>query len=167
MPRQTSRTSREDRDAAARVAAAPETPADASGPVRLPHWTEPPTGEVPTVVSGEQPAAPPDDELDRWKSASGQSPRYRVEDSDWAEGDFSPELLKDDSLALGALRDRDVPVDEDDDESFEAEVAARRRGATVAVGPDGARGPPGPSKARSPRPPFRGTARRPISSLAC
>ena len=40
-----------------------------------------------------------------WKSASGQSPRYRVEDSDWAEGDFSsPELLKDDSLALGALR---------------------------------------------------------------
>ena len=110
----------------------PETPADASGPVRLPHWTEPPTGEVPTVVSGEQPAAPPDDELDRWKSATGQSPRYRIEDSDWAEGDFSsPELLKDDSLALGALRDRDLPDDDknEDDEAFEAEVAARRRGA--------------------------------------
>jgi phosphatidate cytidylyltransferase len=105
---------------------------DASGPVRLPHWTEPPTGEVPTVVSGEQPATPPDEELDRWKSATGQSPRYRVEDGDWAEGDFSsPELLKDDSLAVGALRDHDAPdddtVDDDDDAAFEAEVAARRR----------------------------------------
>ena len=104
---------------------------DVSGPARLPHWTEPPTGEVPTVVSGEQPATAPDEELDPWKSASGQSPRYRVEDSDWAEGDFaSPEMLKDDSLALGALRDRDLPAaaDDDDDEAFEAEVAARRRG---------------------------------------
>jgi len=110
----------------------PEPRPDASGPARLPHWTEPPTGEVPTIVSGEQAAAEPDEELDPWKSASGQSPRYRVDDSDWAEGDFSsPELLKDDSLALGALRDRDLPAaaaDDDDDEAFEAEVAARRRG---------------------------------------
>jgi phosphatidate cytidylyltransferase len=109
----------------------PEPPPDASSPARLPHWTEPPTGEVPTVVSGEQAATAPDEELDPWKSASGQSPRYRVEDSDWAEGDFSsPEMLKDDSLALGALRDRDLPEgdDGDDDDAFEAEVAARRRG---------------------------------------
>jgi phosphatidate cytidylyltransferase len=141
----------------------PEPLPDASGPVRLPHWTEPPTGEVPTVVSGEQPATAPDEDLDPWKSASGQSPRYRVEDSDWAEGDFSsPELLKDDSLALGALRDRDLPDadDGDDDDAFEAEVAARRRGGNgrrrqtrrapppgtleeaEPAGPTGAHGPP-------------------------
>src|SRR5439155_1193186 len=35
----------------------PEPLPDASGPARLPHWTEPPTGEVPTIVSGEQPPA--------------------------------------------------------------------------------------------------------------
>jgi phosphatidate cytidylyltransferase len=123
----------------------PEPPVDASGPVRLPHWTEPPTGEVPTVISGEQPATPPDDELDRWKSASGQSPRYRTQDSDWADGDFSsPELLKDDSLALGALRERDVPVDDDDDEAFEAEVAARRRGANGRRRQTRRSRPPGP-----------------------
>src|SRR5262249_58798611 len=60
---------------------------------------------------------------------SGQTPRYRTDDSDWSEPDFSsPELLKDDSLALGALRDRDDDDDDDDDEAaFEAEVAARRR----------------------------------------
>ncbi len=79
--------------------------------MRLPHWTEPPTGEVPTVVSGEQPRHRARRGADPWKSASGQSPRYRVEDSDWAEGDFSsPELLKDDSLALGALRDATFPT---------------------------------------------------------
>ncbi len=146
------RRSRRSRRAARRAAGGTPPPAstpppaqprpDASGPVQLPHWTEPPTGEVPTVISGEQPATPPDDDLDRWASASGQTPRYRVEDSDWAEGDFSsPELLKDDSLALGALNDRDAPV-ADDDEAFEEEVAARRRG--------------GPSK-RRPRPDRRGT----------
>ena len=129
----------------------PATPADASGPVRLPHWTEPPTGEVPTVVSGEQPATPPDAELDRWKSASGQAPRYRTEDSDWAEGDFSsPELLKDDSLALGALRDRDLPDDDDDDEAFEEEVAARRRGGNSRRRPARRTRPPGPLEDEEP-----------------
>jgi len=96
--------------------------------VQLPHWTEPPTGEVPSVISGEQPAQH-DDDLESWRSRSGQTPRYRTDDSDWSEPDFSsPELLKDDSLALGALRDRDDDDDDDDDEAaFEAEVAARRR----------------------------------------
>jgi phosphatidate cytidylyltransferase len=98
--------------------------------MQLPHWTEPPTGEVPSVISGEQPAARDDDDLESWNSRSGQTPRYRTEDSDWSEPDFSgPELLKDDSLALGALRDREAPEDDDDDDAaFEAEVAARRRG---------------------------------------
>jgi phosphatidate cytidylyltransferase len=134
----------------------PETPAEASGPVRLPHWTEPPTGEVPTVVSGEQPATPPDDELDRWKSASRNSPRYRIEDSDWAEGDFSsPELLKDDSLALGALRDRDLQADDDDDEAFEAEVAARRRGGNSRRRPARRTRPPGPLEGEEPPAPVQ------------
>jgi phosphatidate cytidylyltransferase len=134
----------------------PETPAEASGPVRLPHWTEPPTGEVPTVVSGEQPATPPDDELDRWKSTSRNSPRYRIEDSDWAEGDFSsPELLKDDSLALGALRDRDLQADDDDDEAFEAEVAARRRGGNSRRRPARRTRPPGPLEGEEPPAPVQ------------
>ncbi|HMF82874.1 MAG TPA: phosphatidate cytidylyltransferase [Acidimicrobiia bacterium] len=107
----------------------PEPPPDVNGPVQLPHWTEPPTGEVPSVISGEQPAQH-DDDLESWRSRSGQTPRYRTDDSDWSEPDFSsPELLKDDSLALGALRDRDDDDDDDDDDeaAFEAEVAARRR----------------------------------------
>jgi phosphatidate cytidylyltransferase len=134
----------------------PATPADASGPVRLPHWTEPPTGEVPTVVSGEEPTTAPDAEVDRWKSAGGQSPRYRVGDSDWAEGDFSsPELLKDDSLALGALRDRDLPADDDDDEAFEEEVAARRRRGNSRRRPARRTRPPGPLEDEEPPAPVQ------------
>jgi phosphatidate cytidylyltransferase len=116
--------------------ATPETvpPEDASGPVRLPHWTEPPTGEVPRVVSGPQErVSDADDDLDAWPTSSGHTPRYRMEASDWAEADFSdPDVLRDDSAALGALREHDE-IDEDDDAAFEEEVAARRRGAAAAA----------------------------------
>ncbi|HYV60794.1 MAG TPA: phosphatidate cytidylyltransferase [Acidimicrobiia bacterium] len=132
----------------------PEPPPDVGGPVQLPHWTEPPTGEVPTVISGEQPAAEDDDDLEAWKSVGGQTPRYRTEDSDWAERDFSsPEFLKDDSLALGALRDRDLPEDDDDDdEAFETEVAARRRRGNGRRRPVRRTRPPGTLEEEEPAP---------------
>jgi phosphatidate cytidylyltransferase len=109
---------------------------DASGPVRLPHWTEPPTGEVPQVISGEHPQTSVGDDLDTWATNSGQTPRYRTESSDWAESDFSnPDVLRDDTAALGALSEDDVL---DDDAEFEEQVAARRRG--------GRRRPPSPPR---------------------
>ena len=118
-----------------------EPPPDASGPVRLPHWTEPPTGEVPQIITGEHPQTSVGDDLDTLAPTSGQTPRYRTDSSDWAEGDFSdPEVLRDDAEALGALSENDVL---DDDADFEEQVAARRRG--------------GPGRRRPPRPPRRGT----------
>jgi phosphatidate cytidylyltransferase len=114
---------------------------DASGPVRLPHWTEPPTGEVPQVISGEHPQTSVGDDLDAWATTSAQTPRYRTDSSDWAGGDFSdPDVLRDDTEALGALSEDDVL---DDDAEFEEQVAARRRA--------------GAGRRRSPRPPRRGT----------
>ena len=102
---------------------------EASGPVPLPHWTEPPTGEVPMI---------PSDEADDIFATSGSTPRFRGE-GDWSEtdfADFDDEPVHDeDSGELGALVD--VP-DIDDDELFAAEVAgpppavpahARRAGA--------------------------------------
>jgi phosphatidate cytidylyltransferase len=110
---------------------------EASGPIRLPHWTEPPTGEVPRVVSGpHEQVSDVDDNLDAWAGTSGQAPRYRQEASDWAEADFSdPHALRDDSAPLGALQEHDL-ADEDDDEAFEQEVAARRRGGRVRRPPE-------------------------------
>jgi phosphatidate cytidylyltransferase len=91
---------------------------ETSGPIPLPHWTEPPTGEVPQISTDE----PIEEEL----FSSGSVPRFRGEASDWSEadfGDFDEEPVHDDSGALGALVD--VP-DVDDSELFAAEVAAKR-----------------------------------------
>jgi phosphatidate cytidylyltransferase len=71
--------------------------------VQLPHWTEPPTGEVPSALGGRT-GGPGDDDLDSWSSLGG--PRFRVGDSDWAEEDFG-DLRKDDAAPVGALGDDD------------------------------------------------------------
>ncbi len=93
------------------------TAGEPSGPMPLPHWTEPPTGEVPMIAD-----EPGDEEV--W-AAAGNQPRFRSEAGDWGEGDFgiSDEGLHDDTTAMGALVD--VP-DVDEDEEFAAQVAARR-----------------------------------------
>jgi phosphatidate cytidylyltransferase len=70
------------------------------GDVQLPHWTEPPTGEVPSALGG----AHSEDDFDSWSSLGG--PRFRVGDSDWAEEDFG-EFHKDDATSVGALADDD------------------------------------------------------------
>ena len=99
---------------------------EGSGEVDLPHWTEPPTGEVPRILPDVEPAAQAEDDLDSWASISGSTPRFRTEAGDWAEGDFaSPESLKDDDTAVGALADEPVV---DDDADFDEQVAERRRG---------------------------------------
>jgi phosphatidate cytidylyltransferase len=89
-----------------------------SGSVPLPHWTEPPTGQVPRIL-GDEPAEPAADEEDPWASLGGGTPRFRTESDDWGESDFNP-ALKDETIAVGALAEP-----EDD---FDEQVAARRRG---------------------------------------
>jgi phosphatidate cytidylyltransferase len=91
-------------DGATWSASGPQEPVPPRPPggrdVQLPHWTEPPTGEVPSALGG----GGPEDDLDSWSSLSG--PRFRVGDADWAEEDFG-ELRKDDSTSVGALADDD------------------------------------------------------------
>jgi phosphatidate cytidylyltransferase len=84
----------------------------------LPHWTEPPTGEVPMIAD-----EPGDEEV--W-AAAGSQPRFRSDAGEWGEGDFDfgdEEALHDETTAMGALVD--IP-DVDEDEEFAAQVAARR-----------------------------------------
>ena len=58
---------------------------DDTGP--LPHWTEPPTGEVPKILAEE-----PQDDVDPWSSFSGQAPVWRDDQSETpdAEVDLTP-----------------------------------------------------------------------------
>lgn len=105
----------------------------------LPHWSEPPAGDVPVFVSepvdeyaslSTQESDEADGEADAnadadvWSSITGSQPRYRDHASDWAEADFIPgESLVSEETAVGALAEH---VDEE--EEFTDAVAQRRGG---------------------------------------
>jgi phosphatidate cytidylyltransferase len=110
----------------------------------LPHWTEPPTGEVPMIAD-----EPGDEEV--W-AAAGSQPRFRSDAGEWGEGDFDlGDQADDETTAMGALVD--VP-EVDEDEEFAAQVAARRAPArrTRTKPPRSARSKAGAAAAASPYP---------------
>jgi phosphatidate cytidylyltransferase len=74
------------------------------GSSQLPHWTDPPTGEVPRSLGGDS----ADDDFDSWSSLTGppSRPRFRTDSTDWNAGDFADgELAHDDGTMIGALAD--------------------------------------------------------------
>jgi len=82
--------------------AAHDTPRrDATGSSRLPHWTDPPTGEVPRALGGDN----ANDDFETWSSMTGPSrPRFRTDSNDWNAGDFGAgELSNDDGTMIGDL----------------------------------------------------------------
>lgn len=120
----------------------------------LPHWTEPPTGQVPKVVAAEEP--------EEGLATYGSQPRWRDEGDRTVETDFDD--LVDDAPRLGVLGpeeefpDHDAPdffdseVDRDpleafgpEDEFDEAPVRTRRR-APASRPRGGGRGPDRPER---------------------
>ena len=73
----------------------------------LPHWTEPPTGQVPAVLARDDDTA---------AESAIEAPTWREDDSDWraAEEGFEPAMFGDDQdeVALGAL-DESAAADEE------------------------------------------------------
>ncbi len=95
-----------------RPAVAPDEPI--SEPVELPHWTEPPTGQVPQIL----PDAGNDDQddLDDWASFAASGPRWRDDSSRYEDvGGFDDAAWGDDGDddRLGALDQRDRPTHDD------------------------------------------------------
>lgn len=122
-----------------------EVEPEGPGAPELPHWTEPPTGEMPIILPEAEPVEGLDDEdaaLAAFGAAASTSPRFRTGTGDWTEGDFEPiEALGDEGTDVGALR---APP-EDDDTVFEREVEARRHRPVrrrAGGGGGGARRPP-------------------------
>ncbi len=83
----------------------------------LPHWTDPPTGEVPRILAPQADEAGedgPDEDLDVW-SGLGAGPRWR----DAAPGGWDDQddpvgnLVHDEETRIGALDDRDRPAPDD------------------------------------------------------
>ena len=134
-------------------------PADEEEPVRprvtgapgpaLPHWTEPPTGEVPRILGDDADDAEPEaeEDLEAWSSFATSGPRWRDSAGDWAEPDYDAAAMShDDSTRIGALDDRDRPAA--DDFFFDAPVdepppvirtGGPRQPPPIATGPVGER----------------------------
>jgi phosphatidate cytidylyltransferase len=93
----------------------------------LPHWSEPPTGEVPRILPASDDH--PEDDLEAW-SALRRQPRWR-EGSDWEEADFAEddELLNDGGMPVGGVdhsRRPDLTFSDEDEEFDEPEPAPVR-----------------------------------------
>ncbi len=73
------------------------------GGTELPHWTDPPTGEVPRILA-EDPneTEPSEDDLAAWNALGSQSMRWRDESDDWSDAHEIGELGGDEA-PVGAL----------------------------------------------------------------
>ncbi len=80
-------------------------PDPVTGPVEMPHWSDPPTGEVPAVLIGDSsPIVEEGDDLDAWSSFATSTPRWRDADDDWEDDDFMEKLATDSEEGqMGAL----------------------------------------------------------------
>ncbi len=68
----------------------------------LPHWTDPPTGQVPAVLARDEP------DLPEWQRAGDTGPVWREHQHDWADPGFEPSMLGDDETRVGELRTDDL-----------------------------------------------------------
>ncbi len=59
---------------------------------QLPHWADPPTGEVPRALAG----APGDDDLQGWRLLGSKGLRWREDMSDWSDGPGVEDLVDQD-----------------------------------------------------------------------
>ncbi len=115
-------------------------PDPVTGPVELPHWTDPPTREVPAVLIGDDGPLIDDDgdELDAWSSFATSTPRWRDADDDWADDGFVEQLASDSSeVRIGALGNQDDQPTHDEYFGFDdlAERVEERTGDAPDPGP--------------------------------
>jgi phosphatidate cytidylyltransferase len=88
----------------------------------LPHWTDPPTGQVPAVLERRTET---DAEHGDWSASGDAGPAWREHRHEWDDSAFDPSLLADETTRVGALEE--VPLEERqpwefDDLSTPAEV---------------------------------------------
>jgi phosphatidate cytidylyltransferase len=101
----------------------------------LPHWTQPPTGEVPRVLSSGA-STGSEDELDVWSSFTGQPPAW-----------------SDDAPVASTRAYDEVPYDTSlDDTGVDESAPVRRQPGRITIGTDPTDGAPRPSAARRSRP---------------
>ncbi len=74
----------------------------------LPHWTEPPTGQVPAVL--DRRGDDQGEDASAWAALGDNGPVWREHAHEWADAGFDPALLANDETRVGVL---DEAVDEE------------------------------------------------------
>ncbi|HVV35813.1 MAG TPA: phosphatidate cytidylyltransferase [Acidimicrobiales bacterium] len=149
-----------------------------AAPPNLPHWTEPPTGEVPAVLSGrfgesdadlDLTEATDDDDLAAWSALSGGAPRWRDQHDDWDDAGYDDaSVLAGGDRPLGALDESRTgsmfDFDDDDDADSFGNLGVDDEIAPIPLKPAGVGGGGGggglPPRPRPPRPTRAGPAGR-------
>ena len=73
---------------------------DETTAAELPHWSDPPTGQVPAVLERRREQG---SGSSSWSSSGDTGPAWREHTHEWDEGGFEPSLLADESTRVGAL----------------------------------------------------------------
>jgi len=73
----------------------------------MPHWTDPPTGQVPAVLDRR---GDDDDSEGQWSAVGDTGPAWREHKHEWDDSGFDPSLLADDETRVGAMEE--TPVEE-------------------------------------------------------
>ena len=94
----------------------------------LPHWADPPTGEVPSAIAGPKSE---DDELQAWKLLGSRGLHWRDDVNDWSDGPGVEDLVDEDDQRNGMPEEGSgVPFSFDEDfERLEHERSGRSGGA--------------------------------------
>ena len=103
-PEQAGRSAPSGRNGGDPLTPAPRAPETAAVP-DMPHWTDPPTGQVPAVLDRRG-----DDEEEAWSAHGDTGPAWREHEHEWDDSGFDPSLLADDETRVGALEE--TPVEE-------------------------------------------------------
>ncbi|MGC8627711.1 MAG: phosphatidate cytidylyltransferase [Acidimicrobiales bacterium] len=98
----------------------------------LPHWTDPPTGEVPSALAGGQVQGASEDEMAAWRLLGSRSVRWRDDMNDWADEPSVADLVGEDG-PLAASAD-----DEAGQYSFDEDFQRLEREHGVPAGDSGA-----------------------------
>ncbi|HEY5252901.1 MAG TPA: phosphatidate cytidylyltransferase [Acidimicrobiales bacterium] len=73
----------------------------------LPHWTDPPTGQVPAVLERRSDS---DEDPGSWSASGDAGPAWREHRHEWDDSAFDPSLLADETTRVGAMEE--VPLEE-------------------------------------------------------
>ena len=98
----------------------------------LPHWADPPTGEVPSALAG-----PDDDEMQAWHLLGSRGLHWRDDLNRWSDGPGVEDLVDDDDRSLAPDEQPGDPFSFDEDFDRLERERARRTGPMPAASPYG------------------------------